>query len=198
MKGRQARNLKIILIVLLVCITVFNGYKYFMTLKEKYVLLKDLNQARGEIAVLTEAIDKEKELHKAVIQENLTLKEGLNNLTQLEAGLRNAEKTIEQLTSQVSLAKAENIALREEKENLALELTEVSQERDTLKVRLSSIPELKRTIKEVKTQIRKARAMTRELAKKRRVIEGNRGYLIKDGKSTYPITKIKIEVMPVP
>jgi hypothetical protein len=38
----------------------------------------------------------------------------------------------------------------------------------------------------------------REITKKRRVIEGNCGFLIKNGKTTFPITKIKIEVMPVP
>ena len=112
--------------------------------------------------------------------------------------LQNSQKTIEQLTLQIALSKAENTALREEKNRLSLELTEVSQERDTLKARLSSIPELKKTIKEVKVQIYKAKAVMREIAKKRRVIEGNRGYLMKNGKPTFPVSKIKIEVMPAP
>lgn len=202
MNPRKAKNYKIIITALLVGITLFSVFKYLMILKEKYDLLKNLNQAKGQVVVLEQAIEKEKELHKGLAQENLTLKDELkantDKLTQLDVDLQNVQKTIEQLTSQIALSKAENTALREEKDMLSQELTQVSQERDTLKARLSSIPELKKTIKEVKIQIRKAKVMMREIAKKRRVTVGNCGFLIKNGKSTFPITKIKIEVMPAP
>jgi len=196
------RNLKIILFVLLLCITIFSVFKYFTALKEKYALLKNLNQAKAQVVALEEAIDKEKELEKALSQENLTLKDELKSnadkLTQLDANLQNTQKAIEELTLQIALAKAENIAVREEKDNLTLELAQVSQERDTLKSRLSSIPELKKAIKEVKIQIRQAKAMMKEITKKRKIVEGNKGFLVKNGKSTFPVTKIKIEVMPAP
>ena len=202
MNLRQAKNYKIILTALLVGITIFSVFKYVAALKEKYDLLKNLNQVKGQVVALEQAIEKEKELQKALAQENLTLKDELktntDKLTQLDVDLQNSQKTIEQLTSQIALSQAENTALREEKDKLALEVTQVSQERDTLKARLRSIPELKKTIKEVKVQIHKAKVTMREITKKRRIIEGNRGYLIKNGNSTFPITKIKIEVMPVP
>ena len=202
MNLRQAKNYKIILTVLLVGITIFSVFKYVAALKEKYDLLKNLNQVKGQVAVLEQAIEKERELQKALSQENLTLKDELktntDKLTQLDVDLQNSQKTIEQLTSQIALSQAENTALREEKDKLTLELAQISQGRDTLKARLSSVPELKKTIKEVKVQIRKTKVMMREITKKRRVIEGNCGFLIKNGKTTFPITKIKIEVMPVP
>ncbi len=202
MNLRQAKNYKIILTALLVGITIFSVFKYVAALKEKYDLLKNLNQVKGQVAVLEQAIEKERELQKALGQENLTLKDELrantDKLTQLDLDLQNSQKTIEQLTSQIALSQAENTAIREEKDKLALELTQVSQERDTLKARLRSLPELRKTIKEVKIQIHKAKVMMREITKKRRTIEGNCGYLVKNGKSTFPITKIKIEVMPVP
>jgi len=202
MNPRQAKNYKIILTVLLVGITIFSVFKYVAALKEKYDLLKNLNQVKGQVAVLKQAIEKERELQKALSQENLTLKDELktntDKLTQLDVDLQNSQKTIEQLTSQIALSQAENTALREEKDKLTLELAQISQGRDTLKARLSSVPELKKTIKEVKVQIRKTKVMMREITKKRRVIEGNCGFLIKNGKTTFPITKIKIEVMPVP
>jgi len=202
MNLRQAKNYKIIIIALLIGITLFSVFKYVAALKEKYDLLKNLNQVKGQVVVLEQAIEKEKELQKAFAQENLTLKDELkantDKLTQFDVDLQNSQKTIEQLTSQIALSQAENTALREEKDKLALEVTQVSLERDTLKARLSSIPELKKTIKEIKLQIRKTKVMMREITKKRRVIEGNCGFLIKNGKTTFPITKIKIEVMPVP
>ena len=202
MNLRQAKNYKIILTALLVGITIFSVFKYVAALKEKYDLLKNLNQVKGQVAALEQAIEKEKELQKAIAQENSTLKDELktntDKLTQLDVDLQNSQKTIEQLTSQIALSQAENTALREEKDKLTLELAQISQERDTLKARLSSIPELKKTIKEIKLQIRKTKVMMREITEKRRVIEGNCGFLIKNGKTTFPITKIKIEVMPVP
>jgi predicted RNase H-like nuclease (RuvC/YqgF family) len=200
MNVRQAKNYKIILTALLVGITIFSVFKYVAALKEKYDLLKNLSQVKGQVVALEQAIEKEKELQNAIAQENSTLKDELkantDKLTQLDVDLQNSQKTIEQLTSQIALSQAENTALREEKDKLTLELTQVSQERDTLKARLSSIPELKKAIKEAKMQIPKVKAMIREITRKRRIIEGNRGFLIKNGMSTFPITKIKIEVMP--
>ena len=200
MNPGKAKNYKIILTALLVGITIFSVFKYVAALKEKYDLLKNLNQVKGQVAALEQAIEKEKELQNTLAQENLTLENELktntDKLTQLDLDLQNSQKTIEQLTSQIALSQAENTALREEKDKLTLELTQVSQEIDTLKARLSSIPELKKAIKEAKMQIPKVKAMIREITRKRRIIEGNRGFLIKNGMSTFPITKIKIEVMP--
>jgi len=200
MKEKQAKNYKVILTILLVGITIFCVFKYIVALKEKYALLKNLNQAKAQVVALGEEIDKEKELEKALSQENVTLKDEMktnaDKLAQLDAGLKSSQNTIDELTSQIALAKAENAALREEKDKLSLELVQVSQEKDTLKARLSSIPELKKAIKEVKIQIRKAKVMMKEITKKRRIIEGNRGFLVKNGESTFPVTKIKIEVMP--
>ena len=201
MDVRQAKNYKIILIFFLVGIAIFSVFKYLAALKEKYDLLENLNQVKGQVVTLEQAIQKEKELEKALTQENLTLEDELkantDKLVRLDADLQNSQKTIEQLTAQIALSKAESAALREEKDKLGLELTQVSQERDTLRARLSSIPELKKAIKEVKLQIRKAKVMVREITKKRGVIEGNCGFLIKNGKPTFPITNIKIEVTPV-
>jgi chromosome segregation ATPase len=203
MNPGKAKEYKIIVIALLVGITLFSVFKYLMTLNEKNDLMQNLNQVKGQIASLElekqnllQTIDKEKESQKALTDENAALKEELKNLAQVDENLQNSQKTIEQLTAQIALSQAENTALREEKNRLSLELTQVSQERDTLKARLSSIPQLKKTIREVKVQIHKAKAMMREIAKKRRVIAGNRGFLMKNGKPTFPISKIKIEVMP--
>jgi len=52
MSVRQAKNYKIILTLLLVGITIFSVFKYVAALKEKYDLLKNLNQAKGQVAEL--------------------------------------------------------------------------------------------------------------------------------------------------
>jgi chromosome segregation ATPase len=203
MKITLTKNLKIVLIVLLASITVFSAIEYLMVLKEKFILTNNLNQARSQITVLTDTVKKERELQAALSQDNLKLKDDLrvntDKLTQVDLDLRNSRATIEDLTSQVALSKVENTSLRQEKDKLSQDLTQVSQERDTLKARLSSIPELKKAIKEVKVQINLAKAMIREITKQRKAvveIDGNKGFLVKDGKPTSPTVNIKIEVKP--
>ena len=188
------------MVLLLAAVTIFSVFEYIAAQKEKSALLKNLNQAQAQVVSLEEALEKEKELESTLGQENLTLKDELKTNTdkfaQLDANLQNSRKTIDDLTTQIALSKAENTALSEEKDKLSLDLIRVSQERDTLRVRLSSVPELKKAIKEVKVQIHKAKVIIREITKKRIIIVGNRGFLVKNGENTFPISKIKIEVMP--
>ncbi len=199
---RRTKKYQLILSALLVGITIFCVFKYLLTLKEKYDLIGNLNWAKGQVAALEQATDKEKDLQKALSQENSTLKDELkantDKFTQLDADFHNAQKTIEQLTLQIALSQAENTALKEEKNKLTEEFTQASQERDALKAKLSSIRELRKAIKELRKQIRQAKVKIKEIIQERRVIEGNRGFLIKNGVTTYNTAKIKIEVMPVP
>jgi regulator of replication initiation timing len=88
--------------------------------------------------------------------------------------LDNAQYKLEHLNSQFSILKAENNALLEDKQRL-------SQENDEMKMKLSSVNELRKAIRELKL--------------KPRIIEGNKGYLIKDGQPTVT-PKVKIEVVP--
>lgn len=203
MKITLTKNFKTFLIVLLVSITVFSAIEYLMALKEKFILTNNLNQAKSQITALEDTVKKEIELQASLSQDNLKLKDELrvntDKLTQVDLDLHNSRATIEDLTSQIALSKVENTSLREEKDKLSQDLTQVSQERDTLKARLSSIPELKKAIKEVKVQIHLAKAMIREITKQRKAvveIDGNRGFLVKDGKATSPAVNIKIEVKP--
>ena len=84
-----------------------------------------------------------------------------------------------------------------QKEKLSLDFTQVSQENQALKARLSSVEELKKAIKEVKRQMRSSIVEIKQEkeTKTEAVIEGNRGFLLKEGKIIYP-AKVKIEVVP--
>lgn len=196
------KNYKFILALLLIGITIFSVFKYTLSLKERYDLLNSLKSLKEQMATLeTEkqnlsgALEKEKELQKELTQEISNLKGNLKashaKLTKLFADFEEAQKIIEKLGSQNSLLEAENTALREEKNNLELE-------KENLKARLSSLTELKKAIKELKRQMRKVGTEIKEKTKTEETPEGNRGFLIKDGKSTYSLLKIKIEVTPLP
>lgn len=194
------KNYKFILVAFLIGITTFSVLRYSLSLKEKYDLLRSLERVKEQVDVLQiekqnllQELEKEKGLKEQLDQENLRLKDNLeaskDRLAKLFGDFEKTQKTIEQLDSQISLLKAENTALREEKDNLQLE-------RDDLEARLNSLPELKKAIRELKIKMRQVK---KEIEKTGpgTVIEGNRGYLIKDGKSTYPLYKVRIEVVPL-
>lgn len=199
---------KNILIVLLLTITVFSVFKHILALKEKDELSNTLNQVKKQAATLKkekqnllETLEKEKELQQKLAQQNSILKENLKagkiRLTKLFRDVFEKQRSIEQLNSQLSISKAENKALIEEENKLKAELTRVSQENENLNAKLSSIAELKKAIRELK-KMRKVSKVSIEIKQKEqneKIIEGNRGFLIKDGKITYP-AKVRIEVIP--
>ncbi|HTZ11578.1 MAG TPA: hypothetical protein VMD04_04295 [Candidatus Margulisiibacteriota bacterium] len=203
--------MKNISLVFLLSLTIFSVFKYVYSLREKYDLLSALGQVKEEAAslanekqALVDELGKERELREQFSQENAVLKENLRvsgeKLAQMNADFAKARETIEQLNSNFALIKAENKALIERKERLSAQLSRVTQENDVLKTTMSSVIELKKAIRELKKQARKVTVAIKEKVKsvqKARALEGNRGYLLKDGKLTYP-SRVIIEVSPAP
>ena len=196
------------LIVLLATITAFSVFKYSMSLKEKYDLFNALNQANEQLTVLEQEkqnllaqLEKEKDLREQLIGEAAELKGNIKatrrRLARLftEKGLR--DKAYEELSYRFSILQAENLALLGEKEQLSFKLSEAQSENEALNAKLGSIKELKQAIREIKIKMRHARIKPKrpEEQEQEEVIQGNRGFLTKDGKSTFPV-KIRIEVKP--
>lgn len=201
---------KNILFVLLSTITVFSVFKYAASLKEKYDLLITLNQTKEELGILQQEkqnlladLEKQKELQEETAEENSELKDNIKatrrRLTKLFMEKRAKEKAFEELNFRFSILQAENMALTEEKEQLGFKLSQASSESENLKTKLSSIEELKKAIRELKIKMREARSAPKKVPEPEvlEIIEGNHGYLLRDGKSTFPV-KIRIEVNPAP
>lgn len=209
MEKAKPKYFRIILVALLVGITIFSVFKYVYTLREKYELLSAINQIKTQLAALelqkqglVQDLDKEKQLNQQVAQENSGLKDSLkekeDKIAQLATDVAYAQKMAEDLNSQVSILKAENMAVRDQNTGLTAKLDELSREKDALAIRLSSVAELKKAIRELKKQVRKVRSEIKyKETVDERVFEGNRGFLVKNGKPTYP-TKVKIEVKSLP
>ncbi|MCX5711309.1 MAG: hypothetical protein NT060_05120 [Candidatus Omnitrophica bacterium] len=192
-------KIKNIVIVILVSITVFSVYRYVIALKEKYALLNELAQKKEQIVMLesekqklTQELEKEKALGVKLVREKEELKDNLKasrkRLSKLFVDLSAIQKTMDQVTSQISLLKAENEALTERK-------TKLEQENETLKVKLSSAAELRKAIRELKKQARKVGVGMIQQSQSEKTLEGNQGFIIKDGLATNP-AKVKIEVTP--
>lgn len=182
--------LKNAILILLVGITIFSMINYMSELKARYRLREDLNQAQGRITVLVQEkqnllqdIGKEKELKEQLTLKNTNLKEYLGaskkKITRLFQDNAQTQSELEESDVKLSILKAENKALIDGRRRIYVE-------NEQFKFKLSSVIELKKAIRELKSK--KHIALDPGA-------EGNRGFLIKDGQPTVA-EKIKIEVIP--
>ena len=202
------KNIKAIIIAVLLGITVFSVYKYIASVKENNDLSANIRQLNTDVKALeneksglVKDLNQEKELNSALSQENTGLKDNLNQtqakLAQMETDFRASQKTNEDLDSQISLVKVENTVLRDQIQGLELGINQAKADKEQLQARLSSIAELKKAIKELRQKARLAKKQVQErIETKERIILGNNGYLIKDGKPTNNTVRIEVEPLP--
>lgn len=156
--------------------------------KQQAVILEDEKQN------LLREIEKDKKLRQKLTQQNLELKNylkaGKARMGKLFKVYEGTQETIEQLNSKFSLLKAENTAIITDKEQL-------SKENEALKIKLNSVIELKKAMRELRKQAQKVGMQIIKKTDVRKTLEGNQGFVIKDGKPNNP-AKVKIEVVPAP
>ncbi len=181
---------KNIALILLLGITVFSMVKYVSELRERFRLQESLAQTQDQVTVLAQEkqnllqdFKKEKELKEHLELKNAKLKGYLrasgNRIRRLFQDNAISQNNFEDASARLSILKAENRALIGSHKRIYME-------NERFKLKLSSVVELKKAIKELR-------------AKKRRNFdseaEGNQGFLIKDGQPT-ALEKVKIEVFP--
>ncbi|MFH0917577.1 MAG: hypothetical protein V1830_00405 [Candidatus Omnitrophota bacterium] len=182
-------TLKNLGLILLLGITAFSMVRYVSELKARFRLQDSLTQAQGEVAGLTQEkqnllqeLGKEQGLNEQLSAKNVNLKAYLkaskNRLTRLFRDNSKAQNELEETNAKFAVLKAENRALIASHKRNYLES-------EQLKFKLSSVAELKKAIRELRTK----RFKTPDLE-----TEGNQGFLIRDGRLTSE--KIKIEVIP--
>ncbi|MDD5465554.1 MAG: hypothetical protein PHP73_04325 [Candidatus Omnitrophica bacterium] len=176
--------------ILLLGITAFSMVKYISELKARYNLQDNLLQARGQLAVLTQEkqnllqdLEKEKLLKEQLELKNAKLKgylrAGNNKIKRLFQDNAITRNNLEDAGARLSILKAENRALIDSHKRIYME-------NERFKLKLSSVVELKKAIKELRGK--KRRGSDSEA-------EGNRGFLIRAGQPTV-LERVKIEVLP--
>lgn len=200
------KNLKFALIALLIGITIFSVVQYGSSVQEKYHLKKALSQLKSEAEAmekenkqLQDALEQNKQLQEGLFQQNTDLKEYLNaskkRMAKLFSSLKQAEDTINNLQE----LKSENKALLRSRCKIKADYSQAAKENEGLKARMNSLEELKKAIRELKQRMHNAKAGTQQKVavkpKRNQSLDGNRGFVIKDGKPTQS-AKIKIEVAP--
>ncbi len=203
------KNIRTIIIAFLLGVTGFCVYKYVISINENNSLSANILRLNKDVKALEDEknsleidLERENELNNVLNQENTGLKSNLTisqeKLAQLETDFQSSRKVIDELNTQFSLVKTENTALRDQIQEMELNINQAKSDKEQLQARLSSISELKKVIKELRQAARQVKKQTRKrIEAKERIIAGNSGFIIKDGKPTAP-GKIKIEVEPLP
>jgi len=175
--------------ILLIGVTAFSMIRYVSELKERFRLQDSLIQTQSEVAVLAQEkqnllqeLGKEKELNVQLTAKNVKLKAySRASKVRIARLFRDNSKTqdeLEEINTKFAILKAENKALITSHKRSYIE-------NEQYRLKLNSVVELKKAIRELKTK--RSRVLGLES-------EGNQGFLIRDGRST--LEKIKIEVVP--
>lgn len=182
-------TVKNLALILLIGITIFSMIRYVSELKARFRLQDTLNQAQSNIATLAQEkqnllqeLGKEKEFNEQLAAKNERLrayaKASNTRLTRLFQESSKTQSEFEDTSAKFAILKAENRAL------IASHKRSYT-ENEQLQLKLSSVVELKKAIRELRIKKPKRSSLTNE---------GNQGFIIKDGQST--LEKIKIEVIP--
>ena len=182
------------LIALVVTVTLFSAVKYNQAIKEKQQLLKEVDLIRNKLSILeNERKDLIQDLSHFVKSEREDLIQGVY---QLNSKLVEAKKTIKQLQLTIALLEEEKSILDQEvgtlrNKNLSLEF-----KNQNLEARLNSLKELKKAIRDIKRKMSLVKRQIKKRIDGVAIGEGNQGYLVKDGKSTFE-KRVKIRVIPI-
>jgi len=158
--------IKNIALILLLVIAVFSAASYVNELKLRFSLQNSLLQAQGEVAQLSQ--EKQNLLQELRKEKELKGQLALKNRT-LRSYVRAAKNRISRLFRENEHTSARLSILKAENRLLIDNRKRIYLENEQLKAGKRRIPALRK--------------------------EGNRGYLLKEGKSTM---KTRIEVIPVP
>jgi chromosome segregation ATPase len=202
------KALKMASVALLAGIAIFSSYKYFSSIKEKYELIEAKNRADAQALMienerirLLKTLEEGQLRQKSLTAENTALqgqlKSAQDTLQKTQSELQTTQKTLTELNNEFSLAKAENAALVKQFSEVKAESDALAQEKDMLRQKLSSLSELKQAIRELRQKLGNARREIDTRLQKDQIIIGNGGYMLRDGKPTFP-ARIKIEVVPLP
>lgn len=135
---------------------------------------------------------REAELQQELTRSRTQLELASESVSQLGAKTQDMEDNISRLNEEVERFQQSYVQVREEREELMQRVLDLQQERMLLQKKLASVPDLHRAIREaIRTRKQeqrlarlKALQAVRTQAETDWAIQGNRGYLVRDGKPT--------------
>ena len=200
-----------IITAVVVILAVLVHYQYLMVQKEKYTLEQNLNKATREKENLSSELEQSKiDLHNKTDE----LDKITEKLGSLEKEAEAVKSKLSETTAMIDKAKAEAAADEAEKTKLNTELNSLKKDYEALKTQFDSVNQakvvleenlhsktfLKEALKRLKAEKYPPKAQGQKIKQAgakidRDVKYGNRGFIIKDAKPTYP-RNVKVEVLP--
>ncbi len=195
------------MVFLLLSLVVFGIVKYIILQKEKHDLIESVKQMKMQLAQfendkqdIKRSYEEEKALRLMAEKKNVQFEDSLKStqeqLDKITIDYQSLREDVEKLSAEVSAVKAEKVFLAEKNNELQVKLNDSKKESESLAARFTSIPELKKAIRELKNQMRNVDHEVKNKIKAERQILGNQGFVIKKGQSVVS-SKVKIEVQPV-
>lgn len=181
--------IKNLALLFLLGVAVFSMARYVVELRAKLALEENLAKAQGDILALNQEkqnllqeLGKEKDFNASLQAKNTALKSYVgasrNRIARLFKESQKTKNELEEVSVKFAVLKAENTALIKSRKQVYLE-------NEQLKFQLGSAQELKKALRALRSKSAQAPD---------RFYEGNRGFLLRDGRST--VEKVKIEVVP--
>lgn len=189
------KNMLVLIFSLMIGAVIFSVVRYIAVSRAKDRLEYELSQVKEHAWFLEGQLKQDEELISGLNEEKRlltdTLKEKESRVSQLEQKNTQNQEQVFSLVNEIEGA-------RKQRDKTMKDLSANQEKLRELQTKLQSIPELKKAIKELKTQMRNRRLKDNpRSAPLERISEAeiNFGYLLKDGVSTYK-PRIKIEVIP--
>jgi hypothetical protein len=213
---------KNILIAFLLGVAAFSAWQFSATYAQRQQLADDLSLAQATIANLKDslliALQKERALAREVGMKYESVRQAMiaseRRIASLSASFERELAARQSFESEAGLARAERDALRAAQQEMAAKVDQLSRDNDAYRQKLSSIDELRKVIRELRVRAHRGPSYVREkviipvaatvtgaagvqsVPRVSRSIEGNQGFIIKDGKPTVP-GEISIDVVPI-
>ncbi|MBU2540375.1 MAG: hypothetical protein KJ593_00575 [Candidatus Omnitrophica bacterium] len=194
-----------IVVAILIGLAVFSFWNYLSLFRMTKQLAADLAKAHTAISQLKVDLDGEIVSNRRLVQEKIILERGFvfakEEITRSKQAIEGLEQDISGLKVHADALEKDNETLRSRINRLAVagkrlivKAKELIQEKEDLQMRLNSVTELKKVIKRLKDNPSEE---LQSQSKEGDDSSGNKGYLIKRGKSTHK-SSIDIRVLPVP
>lgn len=165
---------------------------------------RQLSSAYGEAQQLLDEVNRERDrLNSELSQARQTVEGQAGDMANLKEELSAVQGKLQETLAQITSLQREQAALRQQNASLSTRLSAATEERAQLDARLSNIKELKLAIRDVRRKVWQQRfaAWRARIEQLRhqdedRLVSGNRGYLVRDGKSTAgPATRLQVHVL---
>jgi chromosome segregation ATPase len=206
------KTILVLLIAFLIGVSGVSVYRFAIAYKEQHEMKLEIQQSKEELnslridredlfSKLSKSFEKEKLLQLQNDDLAARSKQSEDKIVAFESELADKSAAIDSLRSQLTISIAQSSALAQQAQELKSRVDYAEAEKLQLTVKLSSVEELKKALRELRLKTREAVSHKPQATRitqgitTEEISEGNQGFMLRDGQLTYP-AKVRIKVQP--